>query len=30
MTIHPHERLLRAARAQARTPEFKNAYPPGR
>ena len=27
MTIHPHERLLRAARAQARTPEFKNAYP---
>jgi hypothetical protein len=27
MTIHPHERLLRAARAQARTPEFKRAYP---
>jgi hypothetical protein len=27
MTIHPHEDLLRAARAQARTPEFKAAYP---
>jgi hypothetical protein len=27
MTIHPHEALLRAARAQARTPEFKQAYP---
>jgi hypothetical protein len=27
MTIHPHEQLLRAARAQARTPEFKQAYP---
>jgi hypothetical protein len=27
MTIHPHEDLLRAARAQARTPEFKHAYP---
>ena len=27
MTIHPHEDLLRAARAQARTPEFKRAYP---
>lgn len=27
MTIHPHEDLLRAARAQARTPEFKQAYP---
>jgi len=27
MTIHPHENLLRAARAQARTPEFKQAYP---
>jgi hypothetical protein len=27
MTIHPHEDLLRAARAQARTPEFKKAYP---
>jgi Transposase DDE domain/Transposase domain (DUF772) len=27
MTIHPHEELLRAARAQARTPEFKQAYP---
>ena len=27
MTIHPHEGLLRAARAQARTPEFKRAYP---
>lgn len=27
MTIHPHEGLLRAARAQARTPEFKQAYP---
>src|SRR5262249_22000157 len=27
MTIHPHERLLRAARAQARTQEFKQAYP---
>ncbi len=27
MTIHPHERLLREARAQARTPEFKQAYP---
>ena len=26
MTIHPHEDLLRAARAQARTPEFKQAY----
>ncbi|MGD0928290.1 MAG: transposase [Streptosporangiaceae bacterium] len=24
-TIHPHEGLLRAARAQARTPEFKQA-----
>jgi hypothetical protein len=27
MTIHPHEELLRAARAQARTDEFKKAYP---
>jgi Transposase DDE domain len=27
MTIHPHQELLRAARAQARTPEFKQAYP---
>ena len=27
MTIHPHEGLLRAARAQARTAEFKQAYP---
>jgi DDE family transposase len=25
--IHPHEDLLRAARAQARTPEFRQAYP---
>ena len=27
MTIHPHEGLLRAARAQARTEAFKRAYP---
>jgi hypothetical protein len=27
MTIHPHQDLLRAARAQARTPQFKQAYP---
>jgi hypothetical protein len=27
MSIHPHDGLLRAARAQARTPEFKSAYP---
>jgi hypothetical protein len=27
MTIHPHDGLLRAARAQARTQEFKSAYP---
>jgi len=27
MTIHPHEQLLRAARAQARTPQFQAAYP---
>jgi Transposase DDE domain/Transposase domain (DUF772) len=27
MTIHPHEGLLRAARAQAATPQFKKAYP---
>ena len=27
MTIHPHEGLLRAARAQATTPQFKQAYP---
>ena len=27
MTIHPHEGLLRAARAQARTETFKHAYP---
>jgi len=27
MTIHPHEDLLRQARAQARTPKFKQAYP---
>jgi hypothetical protein len=27
LDIHPHERLLRAARAQARTGEFKRAYP---
>jgi len=27
MTIHPHEGLLRAARAQARTREFRQAYP---
>jgi hypothetical protein len=27
MTIHPHEELLRAARAQARTDEFKRQYP---
>jgi hypothetical protein len=27
MTIHPHEDLLRAARAQARTPQYKQAYP---
>ena len=26
MTIHPQEGLLRAARAQARTPEFRHAY----
>ena len=26
LDIHPHESLLRAARAQARTPEFKQAY----
>ena len=26
MTIHPHEGLLRAARAQARTSEFRQAY----
>jgi hypothetical protein len=26
LDIHPHEHLLRAARAQARTPEFKQAY----
>ena len=26
LDIHPHERLLRAARAQARTPQFKQAY----
>jgi hypothetical protein len=25
--IHPHEGLLRAARAQAKTPQFKHAYP---
>jgi Transposase DDE domain len=25
--MHPHEHLLRAARAQARTPQFKQAYP---
>jgi hypothetical protein len=31
MTIHPHDGLLRAARAQARTEEFRQAYPrPGR
>ena len=31
MTIHPHEALLRAARAQARTSEFKDRNtPPGR
>ncbi len=28
MTIHEHEDLLRAARAQARTPQFKRDYPP--
>ena len=27
MSIHEHEDLLRAARAQARTPEFKQDYP---
>jgi len=27
MTIHPHEDLLRAARAQARTEAFRKAYP---
>jgi Transposase DDE domain len=27
MTIHPHEGLLRAARAQGRTEEFRQAYP---
>jgi len=27
MTIHPHEGLLRAARAQARTPQFTQACP---
>jgi len=27
MSLHPHEDLLRAARAQARTPQFKQAYP---
>jgi Transposase DDE domain len=27
MSIHPHEQLLSAARAQARTPEFQAAYP---
>jgi len=27
MSSHPHEGLLRAARAQARTEEFKKAYP---
>ena len=27
MSIHEHEALLRAARAQARTPEFKQDYP---
>jgi hypothetical protein len=27
MAIHPHDGLLRAARAQARTEEFKRAYP---
>jgi hypothetical protein len=27
MTIHPHEGLLRAARAQARTEAFERAYP---
>jgi Transposase DDE domain/Transposase domain (DUF772) len=27
MTIHPHDALLRQARAQARTPEFRQAYP---
>jgi hypothetical protein len=27
MTIHPHEGLLRAARAQARTKAFRQAYP---
>ena len=27
MSIHPHEQLLRAARAQARTREFKRDYP---
>ena len=30
MTIHPHEDLLRAARAQARTGEFRTNTPPGR
>jgi IS5 family transposase len=27
MSIHPHDGLLRAARAQARTSEFRQAYP---
>ena len=27
LTIHPREDLLRAARAQARTPEFRQKYP---
>jgi DDE family transposase len=27
ISIHEHERLLREVRAQARTPEFKQAYP---
>jgi hypothetical protein len=26
LEVHPHEHLLRAARAQARTPQFKQAY----
>ena len=27
LDVHPHEGLLRAARAQAKTPQFRHAYP---
>ena len=27
MSIHPHDGLLRQARARARTPQFRQAYP---